>query len=155
MRKSVWIALALSGKILWAQSLNPQVIGAAGGSATPGSNDFEWTIGEAAIDPNAANNVTIGFQEYELPLPTAVAPKIAPGFSVRQFPGLVRIQLEPGLRYSVRLFNGRGRLLSEFATASGQRELEVPTREYSGLVLMNIDAQNGPVLRGYKLIGGK
>ncbi len=70
------LVLLFSGTFVFAQSptLCRQVVSNAGGTATSGNLNFEFTVGEAVIETfiNANNTFTQGFQQPELGLATRV-----------------------------------------------------------------------------------
>ncbi len=142
---------------IFAQSMNPTLIGSAGASDSSASMDVEWSIGEPVIGPfDTAATTTFGYQQLDDQAVTAIVPATA-GLSrirLQRLAGSVKIvfdQTQAG--YQVRMFDGGGRNLGDYSVAKGKKEIVISTKNLgTGAVMMNVYTQDKKKVQNFRFM---
>ena len=150
-------AAALVSAPLFAQSLDPKLVGSAGGSHNSAGLNVEWSVGEAVIGPfGGTGNITFGYHQLEdVPTPIVAPEAGLSKLRLKRTPGMIRIRFaEAQVGYEIRMYDSQGRSLRNYSVAKGEKELSIPTRNLgAGTVFLNIHTEDKKLVQGFKLVG--
>jgi len=146
--------LALISIPSFAQTLDPELVGSAGGSHNSAGLNVEWSIGEPVI--GGAGNITFGYQQLEDSPTPILAPELGiSALRLKRTPGMLKIVFaETKAGYEVNLFNTQGKTLKSYSVGKGVKELNIPTKNLGvGTLFMNVHTTDKKLVQGFKLVG--
>ena len=158
MFKSALILISIS--TIFAQSIDLELIGSAGGGANSEGFELKWGVGEVIIGPfdSTANSTTHGFFQIEIQemLNLKGDKNLGEQISIKRTSRSLSIIFGNTLReFTVRLYNIKGQNLKNYSTEKTQQVLNIPISIFSsGVVFMNIYTTDKQIVKSYKLSRG-
>ncbi len=155
MKKNLLFTFLFLGcKLLFSQSLSPEVISSSGTSMTDGTTTLEWTLGEpvtATLD-NTQNILSEGFHQTNILVTNISNAAVVEGLIVFPNPtvNIVNIQFSSDQKNTiVELYSVEGKLLEKHAVNSRNLELNLSAYPAGSYFLRVNDTETHKLLKSH------
>ena len=151
--------LALLSHSLMGQTVEPFVVGSAGGAGAFSTNTLAWTSGEAVIETAVGNNavVTQGFHQPKVVVTALEPPQAKISCEVWPNPTTEAVWVEVSEDqlstepFQVELIDLHGKALKKHSLPAGQK-VEIPLQEYAtGTYILRIKTPSGTFLQSFQI----